>query len=239
MSNRLFAANCPVIHCAAKRVPRTWGRTLCDVLVLLVLAALCGWLWSCVKSAAHGSLFTVRGSPLALAPLQEGMVMGVLLSLLAMAVVLAVRKMAENERFCAALHEQQLAAKRERLRLRREFQEDALWPHDKPVVAGEDPLAAPGRGVDAAERREIYGALIVAACEAREMVRKAAQDCSAEDYGDRLAGAERRLGEAIHCLAGLLDQATRENAALAARGAEMRNEEPATVILSTKGGRAA
>ena len=98
MSNRLFSTHNPVIHCAPKRVRRTWGRTLIDVLMLLALAALCGWLWSCVRHAAVSSFrFQVSSLPLAMAPVTQGMVYGLLLSLSVLGIVLAVRKVRQNE----------------------------------------------------------------------------------------------------------------------------------------------
>ncbi len=106
MSNRLFAANCPVTHCAPKRLKRTWGRMLLDVLMLLALAALCGWLWSCVRHAATEPTALVaqqQGYLLAMAPvpLAQGMAMGGMLVALLLMVAWAGRKSAANERAAA------------------------------------------------------------------------------------------------------------------------------------------
>lgn len=83
-----------------RRVRRTWGRTLVDVLMLVALAALCGWLWSCVKAATvPGSSFLVLRSErlVAMAPVSQGLVFGLLLILSVLGVVLAVRKVRQNE----------------------------------------------------------------------------------------------------------------------------------------------
>lgn len=103
MSNRLFSVSCPVTHCAPSRVRRTWGRTVLDVLMMLVLAALCAWLWSCVKAVTvpSSSIFVpCSGRLLAMAPVNEGMVIGMVMSLSVVGIVLAVRKARETDAFC-------------------------------------------------------------------------------------------------------------------------------------------
>lgn len=84
-----------------RRVRRTWGRTLLDVLMLLALAALCGWLWSCVRHAATAQTWRLGGMEtgrvVAMAPVPQGMIFGLLVSLSALGIVLAVRKARANE----------------------------------------------------------------------------------------------------------------------------------------------
>lgn len=63
MSNRLFSATGALWHCGPKRVRRTWVRTVCDVLVLLALSALAGWLLHCVRHAAVGPVVRIPGAP--------------------------------------------------------------------------------------------------------------------------------------------------------------------------------
>lgn len=100
MSNRLFAANNPVVHCAPKRVRRTWWGTVLTVVTLLLLAALCGWLWICVRQASGqtwrlGDMET--GRILAMAPVPQGMVFGLLLSLSVVGIVIAVRRVRQHD----------------------------------------------------------------------------------------------------------------------------------------------
>lgn len=66
-----------------------------------------------------------------------------------------------------------------------------------------DPLAMPAAGLDVEALRQITTALILTAADARESVRLA---CSAEDYGDRLAGAMLRLDSMIGCLQGIVER---------------------------------
>ncbi len=178
MSNRLFAATGAIRHCGPKRVKRTWGSTVCTVLMLLALAALTGWLWHCVKHATLPRPARVPG--VAMAPVTQGMVMGALLSLSAMGIVLAVRKIARNDQDAAT-----------------------RWSVKKSV--GADPLESLGQGIDLEKMRRVLGALIVEGCEVRNAVLLANRDGSVEDYGDRLAGVARRLHGMVLCQAHLSD----------------------------------
>ncbi len=259
----LFATNNPVIHCAPKRVRRRWGATVLTMLTLLAVAALVGWLWSCVRHA--GTLVAPQQGNflLAMAPVPKwvsGSVLGLGLFFSAALIVLAVRKVRENDTFCADLREKQVQRKQRTLQARREFCERDDWPHDVPAFTvgpleslsddvstmilstpaavkelaeariepqtGTRESPAPWDEMEAELRwseagtsahvplpaedlREIYGALVVTCCEARDMVRKATTDCSSEDYGDRLKGAKRQLTQVISCLGGLLESVSK------------------------------
>lgn len=84
-----------------KRVRRDWGATVLTVVTLLAVAALCGWLWSCVRHVAMPPLRTGVSAlplmPLAMAPVTQGMVYGLLLSLSVLVIVMAGRKVRANE----------------------------------------------------------------------------------------------------------------------------------------------
>ena len=70
-----------------------WFWTVLTVLTLLGLVALCGWLIGCVKGAAVPALPLM---PLAMAPVMQGSIMGLVAFLLVGLAVLAARKIAES-----------------------------------------------------------------------------------------------------------------------------------------------
>lgn len=178
MSNRLFAATGAVWHSGPRQVKRTWGSTLLNVLALLALATLTGWLWHCVKHATLPRPARVPGE--AMAPVTQGMVLGVLLSCSAIGIALAVRQMAR--------HDAEAAEGRSVL---------------QPVEA--DPLGSFMQGINLEKMRRVLGALIVEGCEVRNAVILAERDGGVEDYGDRLAGVARRLHGMVLCHANLSD----------------------------------
>ena len=45
MSNQLFSFTGAITHCGPRKVRRTWLSRVVNVLVLMALAALCGWRW--------------------------------------------------------------------------------------------------------------------------------------------------------------------------------------------------
>lgn len=198
MSNRLFSATGAVWHCGPRRVKRAWGRTVCSVLMLLALAALAGWLWHCVRHVAMPMPPRIPG--VAMAPLSQGMVMGVLMSFSAMGIVLAVRKMARDDRKAlgGVLWKEELVARVECEAARRR---------------AEDPLSMPYIGMSTEDLQRIFAALIFEITEAQDMVSKANANCSVEDYGDRLTGAEKRMYGAVLCLGRLLDLAGKQGGA--------------------------
>lgn len=198
MSNRLFSATSAVWHCGPKRVKRTWWGTVCGVFMLLALAALTGWLWHCVKHASMAAAPRLPG--VAMAPISQGMVMGALMSLSAMGIVLAVRKMARDDR---------------------EALDGVPWKNELEARVrceaakrrSEDPLTMPYIGMSTEDLQRIFAALIFEVTEAQDMVCKATANCSVEDYGDRLTGAERRMYGAVMCLGRLLDLAGKQGGA--------------------------
>lgn len=202
MRNRLFSVNNPVVHCARKRVRRDWRATLLAVATLMAMAALCGWLWSCVRSAAHGSLFSVRGSLLAMATPSVPVVLGITLVVMAGLMAWAVRSVRENERWIEAW------------RSRRAAEKESLAESDDWLrfVAADEGIRAPGVALPPEELRRIVGALVVETCQARDYVRKAQGDLSVEDYGEKLSAAEASLSLCIRCLGGLLDRVAKEQA---------------------------
>jgi hypothetical protein len=180
-----------------RRVRRDWRGTVLTGLTLLTLAALCGWMWSCVRHAAgHGAWGMEHGAvpassfilppssfPLALAGTpSEGFVK--VLTVLIMAglfwwAVLAVRR---NERWIEAERQRRIDAAAEDLR------------EAEAVVRGED-------------LRRIVGALIVETCSARDDVRKG-----------KMNEAQAKLHMVIGCLNGLIERMKDE-------GGMMKHEE--------------
>lgn len=199
MSNRLFSATGAIRHCGPKRVKRTWGSTVCSVLMLLALAALTGWLLHCVKHATLPAPVRVPG--VAMAPETQGMVMGALMSLSALGIALAVRKMVRK----MARNDQQVL---DGGRWKDEL--EARVKHGAAKQRSEDPLQLPYIGMSTEDLQRIFAALIFEVSEAQDMVSKANADCSVEDYGDRLKGAERRLYGAVLCIGRLLDLAGKQ-----------------------------
>lgn len=213
----------------AKRVRRDWGATVLSVVALLAVAALAGWLWSCVRGAmldARCSMLDLRIQSLAssnqhlvaMAPVWQGTIIGLTLFGLVLLVFLAVRKVQADADFFAALRESEKESER-----RREFWENGGWPHDVPSFTDDPQIggmipsrfsesesclesASSADGLPPEELRRIVGALIVETCQARDYVRKAQGDLSVEDYGAKLAAAEASLHLCIGCLGGLLDR---------------------------------
>ena len=222
MSNRLFSVNNPVTHCERRRVPRTWGATVLTVVTLLALAALTGCLWSVVRQAS-GQTWRLgdweTGRLLAVAPLPQGMGFGLLLSLsvlgIVIALALAVRKVRENDAFCAGLQEKQMQRRQRALRGRGEFVEHRGGPHEVAEVTVEpateirpttDAVKNDRAPIPPEDLRRIVSAMVVETCEARDLVRKAQRTLSVDDYGEMLVGAQHRLHMVIGCLGGLLER---------------------------------
>jgi len=157
---------------------------------MLALAALTGWLLHCVRHASGAVLMPQEpGCLVAMAPVSQGMVMGALLSLSAMGIVLAVRKMAQPDDEARSVR------------------------HVASLRPVEDPLALPSIGMTREDLMRIFAALIFECSVVREMVRLAAEDGSVEDYGDRLKGADHRLHGVTLCLGNLLESAGRRGGA--------------------------
>jgi len=81
---------------AKRHARRDWRGTGVLVVTLLALAALCGWLWSCVRHAAAAQTVSTF-PPLAVAPVTEGAVLGLLAFTMVVAVVLAARKIRADD----------------------------------------------------------------------------------------------------------------------------------------------
>lgn len=176
MSNRLFSATGAVWHCGPKRVKRTWGSTLVGVIMLLGLAALAGWL---IYLLRHGTdishSVTSGGMLLAVVPWQESAVIGCIGALMVLSVViigLAVRKTRQNELDAAA-------------------EQELRWSVAEP---GAVLLLPPD------DLRRILWSVTERVCTASDNVRKAQRDLSVEDYGEKLAAAEKDLRLVIKCL---------------------------------------
>lgn len=217
MSHRHFTGpqNFALVACPRREKREKSRWPLKKILGVLLGSLLIGWLLSgCamadagggIKHPAPGSEQMARWKPAA----------GVALIVVsALGLVWGVRWVRENERFYDEVRERHLAAKREKLRTRRQFWEDRFRPHEVPSFAEDtesDPLALPAKGLDAAELINVHGALALRLCEARDFVRKAQKDLSVEDYGARLAAAEFSLGEAIACIGGLIERGMRATA---------------------------
>ena len=169
---------------------RTWGRTLFNLLVLIALVALSCWLWGCVHGATVPMLRTemrsgVTALPLAMAPITQGMVMGALMSLSAMGIALAVRKMAQHDR-------------------------EALASSRRWVVCGDpsavDPLELPEVGMSREDLARIVAAMIAEATEARGLIESEMDGLGVETWEERLARASRCIHGVILCLGNLADR---------------------------------
>lgn len=184
MSNRLFSTHCPVTHCAAKRVRKTWGATVLTVLTLIALAVLCGWLWSCVKSAATAQTWRLEGLETgrlaAMAPVSQGMVFGLLLSLSVMGIVIAVRRTRQHD-------------EEAELRWEARGNDETRMTNDelKRVRIGLDDL----RGIVGACRAESRVALL--------FVEAALTTTNLDDYSDALRAAHEKLAQVTKTLGDL------------------------------------
>lgn len=195
MSNQLFSFTGAITHCGPRKVRRTWLSRVVNVLVLMALAALCGWLLSCVRHASglsHGAMSGVGLLAMMPVPELEEWQKGGITGMLAAATV-------------ATLWWVALWIKRgdgEAAETYRSAVEDAeAFPDTlKREQRTDDPLSAPYLGLDAADVKRILDAVIVECCEVEDLVRKAQTNLSVEDYGERLTGARRRLKGMQLCL---------------------------------------
>jgi hypothetical protein len=130
--------------------------------------------------------------------------MGLMLFFSVLLILLAVRKVEENERWCKGLRQRELE-RRQRIEKAARF-----WDEKTGEEKGWEDEETAGRGerleVRGEELRRIVGALIVETCSARDDVRKAQGDLSVEDYGAKLAAAEASLHLVIGCLGGLIER---------------------------------
>ncbi len=167
---------------------RTWGRTLVNLLVLIALVALSCWLWGCVHGATVPMLRTemragVPALPLAMAPASQGMVMGALMSLSAMGIVLAVRKVAQYDR-------------------------EAQGRHLASAAPCDDPLALPTVGMSREDLARIVAAMIAEATEARGLIQSEMDGLGVETWEERLTRAHRCIHGVVLCLGNLADRIT-------------------------------
>lgn len=198
-----FSSGC--VRCKPRR---RWGR------VLMVIAALLAVLLACVLLS--GCHTTQETSP---------KVHGVIIGLGAFAFVLLVYFVGRNARTNEGVEMDNFGEERpplaayglEHEEFQRPKQTVAEWAQSRIRPYHADEIEAEMRWsathvetwppIPSDDLARIYGALAIRLCEARDMVRKATTDCGSEDYGDRLAGAERRLNDAIVCVSGLLNRA--------------------------------
>jgi hypothetical protein len=173
------------------------------------MAALVAWLWSCVAGcwmldAGCWNLGSGNEHLVAMAPWAEGSMMGLMLFFSVVLILLAVRKVEENERWCEGVRQRELE-RRQRIEKAARFWDEKTgeekgWQDEETTARGER-LEVRGE-----ELRRIVGALIVETCSARDDVRKAQGDLSVEDYGAKLAAAEASLHLVIGCLGGLIER---------------------------------
>lgn len=198
MSNRFFSFTGAITHCGPRKVRRTWLSTVANVLVMLALAALSGWLWSCVRHASglsHGAMS--GGGLLAMMPVpelpeleewQKGCVVGLLAAGTVAALWWVGLRMRRGDEAVAETYW-------------RAVEDAEAFPDTlKREQRTADPLSGAYLGLDAADVRRILEAIIVECCEVEDLVRKAEQDLSVEGYGERLTGARRRLKGMQLCL---------------------------------------
>lgn len=152
-----------------------WFWTVLTVLTLVGLMALCGWLISCVKGAAVPALPLM---PLAMAPVMQGSIMGLVAFLLVGLAVLAARKIAEPE---STLSERRITE----------------------LV---DPFADCTDGLDGDEMHRILTSCAAEGREVKRLVHYALTTLSVEDYEDALEVAHDRLTTLVACVEALCDR---------------------------------
>jgi hypothetical protein len=193
-----------------RRVRRDWRGTVLTGLTLLTMAALVAWLWSCVAGcwmldAGCWNLGSGNEHLVAMAPWAEGSMMGLMLFFSVLLILLAVRKVEENERWFEGLRQRELE-RRQRVEKAARF-----WDEKTGEEKGWEDEETAGRGeraeVRGEELRRILGAMIVETCSARDDVRKR-----------KINEAEAKLHMVIGCLTGLIERMKDE-------GEMMKNEE--------------
>ncbi len=185
-----------------RRVRRDWRGTVLTGLTLLTMAALVAWLWSCVAGcwmldAGCWNLGSGNEHLVAMAPWAEGSMMGLMLFFSVLLILLAVRKVEENERWFEGLRQRELE-RRQRVEKAARF-----WDEKTGEEKGWEDEETAGRGeraeVRGEELRRILGAMIVETCSARDDVRKR-----------KINEAEAKLHMVIGCLTGLLESCDKE-----------------------------
>jgi hypothetical protein len=179
MSNRLFGVNNPVTHCERRKVRRTWGGTVLTVLTLLALAALVGWLWSCVKHATVTLPGTGWSRSLAMAPMWQGPFLAGLALTIIVVVAMAVRKARADDAFYASLR------------------------REEDVFAA---LREPGLPVPPEDAQRILVACAAEGREIKRLVKSALTTLSVEDYEDSLEVAHDRLTVLVACVEALCER---------------------------------
>lgn len=183
---------------------RCWADTLWSVLVLLIMAALCVWLWSCVREVAGTvSSFKFQVSGLAMAPVLENTLLGFGLILVVNAVILLclyaikvlpprkVERPASGGRWREEF-QRILAAKR------REYEMADVFA----------PLREPGGPIP---DEYVHQILVSCAAEARcvaKHVERARRTMSVDDYADELQLAAQKLDAVIRCVEQLAERFT-------------------------------
>ena len=193
-------------------VRRNWRATFWKALRLLVLSALCGAAWSAAKAAEP----VPHAQPLTQRERAEGVWIagGLLLGLLAL-LALAVRKQGRERRGLGEAYAEEnpyaghwadyqpLEIEKSKMEIGESWDvgpleclSEALIVSPSPSlpVSESDPLALPAEGLTTEETARILKAIAAELKLTRELVRGAQRSIGAEDYGDALDGAERRLG---------------------------------------------
>lgn len=220
----------------ARRAEKMW--TASAVVVLIVLAALVYWLAGlCVHDLSAAPLMRTGVSalpsmPLAMAPVMQGSIMGLVAFLIVGLALMAARKIAETEKT-------RRPGDGETLRQRREFWENGEWPHDVPawtvgpleclserrITELVDPFAECTDGLTGDEMHRILTSCAAEAREIKRLVMKcAAMDANDEELEDTLAASSLRLSVLIRCVESLCERL------------EPRIDEDETVIFN-QGGR--
>lgn len=129
-----------------RRVRRDWRGTVLTGLTLLTMAALVAWLWSCVAGcwmldAGYWNLATSNEPLVAMAPWAEGSLMGLVLFFSVVLILLAVRKVEENERWFEGLRQRELE-RRQRIEKAARFWDEKTgeekgWEDEEQTVRGE------------------------------------------------------------------------------------------------------
>ena len=229
MRHLRFSATGAVFHAGSKRVKRTWRRTFLNLLGLLALSALAGWLLHCVRDAAVGcggvflnrlkaglqcpevGLIAAReGCLLALAPVSEGLLVG------AGALVLV------GGLFCVGLMLKRWDDARLRWGVVEEDPDfgtavgfERRWgltipepPQGGTTMLEEEPLALPAVGMTRDDLVRIVAAMIAEATEARGLIDAEIDGLGVEAWEERLVRARKGVHGVILCLGNLAGRIT-------------------------------
>lgn len=179
---------------------RGWRR-----LVVVVLGTLALWLLSGCESKEE------------MPNSVKGMIMGLMFFLSVAGIVLAVRKVRENDQFVESLRDDQMRQRETKRKHRREFWEQCQWPHDVPVwtvgpleclsepasVPLVDPFAECTDGLDGDEMHRILVSVAAEAQEVRHLQTVARTTLNLDDADDVLVLAGSKMDALIRCVEAL------------------------------------